>query len=244
MSFLNLIVSVVNRFREFRREYGLSWKRGGKHLIDFMILRKEYRYGKLDEEMIKKDPFEQFRIWFSQVLKVDALAANIMAVSTATPLGKPSCRMMLLKAFDENGFVFYTNFQSRKGLELTQNPQAALVFWWERFERQVRIEGKIEKVSLEESDLYFNSRPRSSQIASWTSSQSRVIVNRQELERNFNRYQEEFQNKAVTRPAGWGGYRLHPTVMEFWQGRLNRLHDRIRYERLPHGNWKIERLSP
>lgn len=166
-----------------------------------------------------------------------------MTLATATRDGHPSARMVLLKGFDARGFVFYTNYESRKGGELEQNPQAALVFFWVELERQVRVEGRVERAAPAESDAYFASRPLGSQIGAWASAQSRVIAGREPLERRTAELEDEYAGREVPRPSQWGGYRVVPHVIEFWQGRPSRLHDRLRY-RQKDGGWIVERLSP
>jgi pyridoxamine 5'-phosphate oxidase len=167
-----------------------------------------------------------------------------MTIATATLDGKPSARMVLLKDCDERGFVFYTNYQSNKGQQLIENPWGAIVFWWAQLERQVRIEGRVEKVSDAESDEYFNSRPIGSQLGAWASNQSQVVESREVLERQLEQLKEEYENKDVPRPPHWGGFRVIPDEIEFWQGRPNRLHDRLLYRRGENGSWIIQRLSP
>lgn len=198
----------------------------------------------LSESDIDADPFKQFQTWFNEAEAAQLLQPNAMILATATREGKPSARTVLLKGFDECGFVFYTNYESRKGEELAENPSAALVFYWAELERQVRIEGHVEKCSAAESDTYFGSRPFGSRLGAWASQQSQVISGREVLESRLEELMAEYANGDVPRPPYWGGYRLSPMSLEFWQGRPNRLHDRLRYRLLPDGNWLIERLSP
>lgn len=207
-------------------------------------LSKEFNIRELRESDLDSNPFKQFQKWFDDALKADPIYANAMTLATATKDGRPSARMMLLKDFDENGFVFYTNCESHKGDHLTQNPRAAIVFWWSQLERQVRIEGNIEKVSDEEADAYFNSRPRGSQLGAWASEQSRVISSREVLDRRMQELEAKYRNQVIPRPPYWMGYRLVPVSIEFWQGRPNRLHDRLRYRLVEDGAWIIERLAP
>lgn len=207
-------------------------------------LRKDYTVSGLSEIEVNSNPFTQFQQWFDQALAAQLLEPNAMTVATATADGKPKARMVLLKDFDERGFVFYTNYNSQKGQELAENPQASLVFWWAELERQVRISGRVEKVSEKESDKYFNSRPLSSRLGAWASNQSEVIENREVLTRQLQELQTKYHNQDIKRPPHWGGLRVIPTEIEFWQGRPSRLHDRLRYTRLDDGTWKIERLSP
>ncbi len=211
---------------------------------DISGIGKQYGLLELKESDLDPNPFKQFEKWFGDALKADLIHPNAMTVATATKDGKPSARIMLLKGFDEDGFVFYTNSESKKGEDLTESPQAALVFWWDKLERQVRIEGYVEKVSDEEADSYFKSRPRGSQIGAWASKQSRVIDSRQVLEQQFQELEAQYQNRDVSRPPYWTGYRLRPDSIEFWQGRPNRLHDRLRYRSGDGGSWIIERLAP
>jgi pyridoxamine 5'-phosphate oxidase len=206
-------------------------------------LRQDYTLQGLSETEIDFNPFVQFREWFNQALSADILEPNAMMVATTTPLCKPSARMVLLKDFDERGFVFYTNYNSHKAQELAENPQAALVFWWAELQRQVRISGRVEKISDSESDKYFYSRPFSSRLGAWASNQSEVIENRELLEQNLEELKEKYQNGEIPRPPHWGGIRVIPAEIEFWQGRSSRLHDRLVYTRNYDG-WKIERLSP
>lgn len=209
----------------------------------FDHLPKEYPSRRLDEKDISPDPLAQFERWFGEALRAELKEPNAMTLATATKDGKPSARIVLLKHFDENGFVFFTNYESRKGKELVENPVAALVFWWEEFGRQIRIEGRVEKLPRKQSEDYFQSRPFESQISAWTSAQSRVIESREILEQRYLQLQKEYEGKTVPCPPHWGGYRLIPQAFEFWQGWVNRLHDRILYRRTQEG-WKIERLGP
>ena len=206
-------------------------------------LRKDYTLRDLNETDIDADPFKQFHLWFNDALTANLIEPNAMTLATATRDGKPSARTVLLKGFDERGFVFYTNYESRKGQELAENPWAALVFLWKEIQRQVRIEGHIEKCSPEESDTYFLSRPLGSRLGAYVSQQSQVISSREILEARLAELTRENANLDIPRPPYWGGYRLSPTSIEFWQGRPNRLHDRLRY-RLSDRAWLIERLSP
>jgi pyridoxamine 5'-phosphate oxidase len=207
-------------------------------------LRKEYTFQGLSETDAHLNPFEQFKIWFDQALFAQLPEPNAMTIATATTNGKPSARMVLLKDYDERGFVFYTNYESNKGQQLVKNPWGAIAFWWAELERQVRIEGRVEKVSPAESEAYFHSRPKASQLGAWASNQSQVIDSREVLERRLQQLKEEYENKEVPRPPNWGGFRVIPTEIEFWQGRPSRLHDRLLYQRSEDGSWRIQRLSP
>jgi pyridoxamine 5'-phosphate oxidase len=207
-------------------------------------LRKEYMLNGLHEADLNRDPIDQFRVWFDQALAAGLPEPNAMALATATPGGRPSARMVLIKGVDARGFVFYTNYESRKGHELADNPYAALVFYWAELERQIRIEGHVERVSAAESDVYYHSRPFGSQIGAWASAQSEVIRNREVLEQRVNELATQYTEGQVPRPPYWGGYRVVPHSIEFWQGRPSRLHDRLRYTRDDQDGWLIERLSP
>ena len=206
-------------------------------------LRKEYTRAGLSESEVAPDPVEQFRRWFDEALAADLYEPNAMNVATATREGRPSARVVLLKGFDERGFVFYTNYEGRKGHEIRENPRAALLFYWGELERQVRIEGTVSRTSEEESDAYYASRPRGSRLGAWASEQSRAVEGRGVLEDRVRALEAEYEGRVVPRPAFWGGYRVEPEVMEFWQGRESRLHDRIVYRRKG-GAWKTERLQP
>ncbi len=196
------------------------------------------------ERDLNPDPIKQFQRWFDEAVAAKIPQAESMALATATAGGKPSVRMVLLKSSDSNGFVFYTNYNSQKGKELVENPYAALVFYWEELHRQVRLEGAVSKVSPEESDAYFQTRPREAQISAQASQQSDVIRGREELDRRFEELQKQFEGRAVSRPPHWGGYRLKPTRIEFWQARYARLNDRIVYELQKDGGWSMKRLAP
>jgi pyridoxamine 5'-phosphate oxidase len=207
-------------------------------------LRKEYTFRGLSETDAHPNPFKQFRIWFEQALAAQLPEPNAMTIATATSDGRPSARMVLLKDYDERGFVFYTNYESQKGQQLVENPRGAITFWWAELERQVRIEGCVEKLSDAESDEYFRSRPKGSQLGAWASHQSQVIESREVLEQRLQQLKEEYEMKEVPRPPHWGGFRVIADEIEFWQGRPNRLHDRLLYRRSEDGCWKIQRLSP
>ncbi len=206
-------------------------------------LRKEYIRAGLSESAANPDPIEQFRKWFEDALAADLHEPNAMTLATATPDGRPSARIVLLKGFDERGFIFYTNYEGRKGRELGTNLRAALVFYWGELERQVRVEGRIERVADEESDAYFASRPQGSQLGAWASEQSRPVESREVLEGRLRELESEYEGREIPRPPFWGGYQVEPEVIEFWQGRENRLHDRLVYSRDGKG-WTIERLQP
>ncbi|GAB4035425.1 pyridoxamine 5'-phosphate oxidase [Spirosoma jeollabukense] len=206
-------------------------------------LRNEYTLNGLDKADVLPDPVAQFRQWFDAALTANVPEPNAMHVSTVTAEGRPDGRIVLLKDVSDAGFVFYTNYESRKGRELIGHPFATLTFFYPELERQIRIEGRVEKVSAEESDAYFSSRPRGSQIGAWVSHQSFVIDNREVLETRQRELEARFADQPIPRPPYWGGFRVVPDVLEFWQGRPSRLHDRIRY-RKEGDNWIIERLSP
>lgn len=197
----------------------------------------------LNETNVEHDPIAQFAQWYDEACAVERPLPHAMALATATRGGNPSLRMVLLKSFDTHGFVFFTNYRSRKGRELESNDRASLLFYWGTLERQVRIEGHISKVSRRESDEYFRTRPRGSQLSARASPQSEVVADRAYVELRFAAAAEKYPDE-VQRPPHWGGYRLAPTAIEFWQGREDRLHDRLRYRRTRDGRWRIERLAP
>jgi len=207
-------------------------------------IRKEYKMRSLSENEISSDAFEQFNKWWKEAIDSKIEEVNAMTLSTASNDGIPSARIVLLKGVDQKGFVFFTNYNSFKGQQLLENPRACLVFFWKELERQIRITGLVEKVSAKESDDYFNSRPEGSRIAAIVSPQSQVIEGRGWLEEKENKLKQQLLNKTIERPTHWGGYRVKPIDIEFWQGRPNRLHDRINYSLQENGNWLIERLAP
>ncbi len=208
-------------------------------------LREDYGAGSLDATDLCNDPFAQFHEWFQDTLRVGVKEPNAMTLATATPDGKPSARVVLLKDYSSAGFTFFTNYESRKGQELLANPQAALVFLWLDLQRQVRLEGVVAKMSTEASEAYFHSRPRGSQVGAWASPQSRVIPGREVLEKSVQEIESRFEHSdKLPLPAFWGGFLLRPDLVEFWQGRSSRLHDRFRYALQPDGTWNIERLAP
>lgn len=205
-------------------------------------LRRDFASHELLESTIAADPFDQFKSWFDEALTSDVIDVNAMTVATVGADGRPSIRVVLLKEYDENGFVFYTNYGSKKGTDLTGNPNTVFHFFWPQLDRQIAIYGSVEKTSREESAEYFNSRPVDSRIGAWSSAQSSVIASREELEGRFAEYKEKFGDE-VPLPDFWGGFRLKPIRFEFWQGRQNRLHDRIVYTRSA-DDWTTSRLSP
>ena len=206
-------------------------------------IRIEYKKQSLLEADVTANPFEQFTKWWNEAMNSQIEEPNAMTLATATKNGLPSARIVLLKGFNNKGFVFYTNYQSHKGKEMLENPNAALVFFWKELERQVRIEGAVEKISTKDSDAYFASRPQGSRIGAWASPQSSVIAQREVIEENVIKYKQQFNSGEIPRPEHWGGYNVKPSLIEFWQGRPSRLHDRIQYS-LKEGDWVIERLAP
>lgn len=207
-------------------------------------IRKDYKMQSLSEADVAATPKEQFDRWWSDAMKSDILEVNAMTLATVNKEGEPSARIVLLKGYDERGFVFFTNYNSAKGSELAHNSNACLVFFWKELERQVRITGVAEKISNEESIAYFNSRPDGSKIGAWASPQSLAVAGKAWLKETFDYYVERFKHGEIPKPPHWGGYRVKPVKIEFWQGRPSRMHDRILYTKQPDSNWKIERLAP
>lgn len=210
---------------------------------DISAIRKEYLITQLNEDDVQNDPLKQFEQWLNEAVESNVNEPTAMTLATSTFEGKPSARVVLLKGVSPEGFSFFTNYDSKKGKQILQNPYGALVFFWPELERQVRIEGKVAKLTDKQSDEYFKTRPEGSKIGAWASPQSQVIPNRKYLENLKSDFHEEFSKRTIKRPPNWGGYVLAPTCIEFWQGRADRLHDRIQYT-LTNGVWTIERLAP
>jgi pyridoxamine 5'-phosphate oxidase len=206
-------------------------------------LRQDYRQAALLETEANSNPIAQFQSWFDAAVAAELPEPNAMTIATATPDGMPSARVVLLKDVDDRGFVFFTNYNSHKGQELMANPQAAIVFLWKELERQVRIQGRVEKIAPAESDAYFYSRPPGSRLGAWASNQSEVVASREVLDQQLADLEAKYANQEIPRPEHWGGFRVMPTMIEFWQGRSSRLHDRLRYRRIGEA-WVIDRLSP
>ena len=206
-------------------------------------MRQEYVAGSLNETNMPHNPMEVFNVWLDFAIKSGLTEPNAMTVATATADGKPSARVVLLKEVNDKGFVFFTNYMSRKGRELIVNPEVAIVFDWHDIERQVRVEGRAEKLSKEESEAYFNERPEDAKIGAWASPQSKIVKDRDELEKHLEEIEEQFEDMPVHRPSHWGGYLIRPSVIEFWQGRPSRMHDRIVYYKTEDG-WTMHRLAP
>lgn len=206
-------------------------------------IRKEYSLKTLNEAEVFANPMQQFEKWWQEAIESKIEEVNAMTLATSTLEGKPSARIVLLKGIETNGFVFFTNYHSHKGKQIEENPFVSLVFYWKELERQVRVEGSISMVSAAESDAYFSSRPAGSRIGAWASPQSRVIASREVIEENVTELEKSFANKEIDRPPHWGGYIVKPNLIEFWQGRNSRLHDRIQYT-YADSAWKIERLAP
>lgn len=206
--------------------------------------RKDYTLLNLREDEVDPNAIRQFERWFDEAMKAGVSEPDAMTLATATPDGRPSARVVLLRGVDDRGFVFFTNYDSRKGRELAANPWAALVLFWHELERQVRVEGQVRRVSVQESDHYFQSRPAGSRIGAWASPQSEVIKSRESLEIRCQELEKSFEDGTIPRPPNWGGFRLVPETIEFWQGRPSRLHDRLRYTRREQSKWLVERLAP
>ncbi|HET9057348.1 MAG TPA: pyridoxamine 5'-phosphate oxidase [Chitinophagaceae bacterium] len=213
-------------------------------MTDIASIRKDYTQQTLSETEVYSEPYSQFTKWWNEAVASDIDEVNAMTLATASADGIPSARIVLLKGYDENGFVFFTNYQSYKARQIAENPRASLLFFWKELERQVRIDGLIEKVSDAESDDYFFSRPEGSKIGAWASPQSHVIAGREWLEQKVEEVKALFGNKEIKRPSHWGGYRVRAVGFEFWQGRSSRLHDRVQYTLQENGSWLIERLAP
>ena len=211
---------------------------------DIQNIRNEYLAASLSENDVDNDPIKQFEKWFNEALEAELQEPTAMTLATATHDGRPSARIVLLKGFDSNGFVFYTNYLSRKGKEIAKNPLGSLLFFWGTLERQVRIEGTIEKVSKEDSVSYFQTRPRESQLGAVASPQSQEIPGRDMLDKKWQEAEAEYMDKDIPKPSYWGGYIVKPRLIEFWQGRESRLHDRILYKKIDNKNWKKVRLAP
>jgi pyridoxamine 5'-phosphate oxidase len=212
--------------------------------LNIADIRQDYKLAALDEDAAGQDPLAFFHKWFADAQAAHITEVNAMTLATADSSGIPHARILLLKGLDSRGFVFYTNYDGAKGHQIADTGHVALVFFWKELERQVRIEGRIEKVSAEESDTYFHSRPTGSQLGAWASPQSSIIPDRQVLDDNYKKYEAEFAGKEIPRPPHWGGYRVIPNTIEFWQGRASRMHDRILFTATEERDWRKSRLAP
>jgi pyridoxamine 5'-phosphate oxidase len=231
-----MMLFYANKFAEFCKRIFI--------MIKIADIRTEYKLRSLNEKDVNANPVVQFTKWWDEAVQSEIDDVNAATLATATLNGKPSARIILLKGYDERGFVFFTNYESNKGREIAANPQVSLVFFWKELQRQIRIEGTVEKVNTKESDEYFSSRPTGSRIGAWASPQSHVIKDRSEIEENAKKYKQQYPDENIPRPPYWGGYRIKPELIEFWQGRPSRLHDRIQYSLQKNNTWKIERLAP
>ena len=212
--------------------------------VNIADIRKNYSQKKLSEKKAETDPMKQFAKWWKQAVESKIDEVNAMTLATASSDGIPAARIVLLKGVEENGFIFFTNYESFKGQQLSENPKACLVFFWKELERQVRITGLVEKISTAASDVYFHSRPAASQVGAIASPQSRIIENREWLDAHYKELKKQLKEETIQRPEHWGGYIVKPVIIEFWQGRPSRLHDRLQYSLEENGKWKIERLAP
>ena len=212
--------------------------------VNIADIRKNYSQKKLSEKKAEADPMKQFAKWWKQAVESKIDEVNAMTLATASSDGIPAARIVLLKGVEENGFIFFTNYESFKGQQLSENPKACLVFFWKELERQVRITGLVEKISTAASDVYFHSRPAASQVGAIASPQSRIIENREWLDAHYKELKKQLKEETIQRPEHWGGYIVKPVIIEFWQGRPSRLHDRLQYSLEENGKWKIERLAP
>lgn len=213
-------------------------------MINLGDIRRQYTKGQLDEKQVASEPMDQFHGWFEEYRATDPLEPTIMTVATVDAHNQPWQRVVLLKAYDSQGLVFFTNYESNKGQHLGANPNASAHFFWINMERQIQVQGRVEKLSRAEAEAYFHSRPRESQLGAWASAQSRPLPSRAELEAKFNEVSERYQGQDVPLPEYWGGYRLCPNRMEFWQGGANRLHDRVEYTLSSEKKWQVSRLNP
>lgn len=207
-------------------------------------LRQEYAMGALNEAEVHSDPLQQFQRWFGEAIAAQLPEPNAMTLATADRTGRPYARVVLLKECDADGFIFFTNYRSDKGRQLAENPHAALVFLWLELQRQIRIEGTVSPIASAESEAYFRSRPRESRLGALASRQSQIVASRQILDQRFQQLEAQYPDDTIPMPHHWGGYRVQPEMLEFWQGRHGRMHDRLRYRRLAEGHWLLERLEP